>query len=291
MEINAEVLFCPDSWRAPPLRTPAGAARGSDSCRCCAALFSFQAVLRRLLLTTRQQQLHKQRDDVLNLLIDGEAMQMGAGERPQGTRQAHQYAVEGTEHFTSAVVTSAPSSLPRDCAAAPENTKLATFNASAQVFVPSGHREVPKPAPADHGCTAPAEEAPAEEAPAEEATASYRDALETITSGNQVIKNVYKCVRAFMVTADVNFAIVAEAECVRLLALSEVLEMEGSAKKDCTGVERVRCKAVSDGTVGWVSVVGNGCYFSETLCHFARAPGGRFGKRSFARPWTPRRSR
>lgn len=70
----------------------------------------------------------------------------------------------------------------------------------------------------------------------------------------ELIRLFYKCVKATVVTADIEI----KSKTVRRLDLGEVLEaVEGPVKEDGAGVQRVKCQAVNDSAVGWVTIAGN----------------------------------
>lgn len=82
----------------------------------------------------------------------------------------------------------------------------------------------------------------------------------------ELIRLYYKCVKGTVLSEDISI----KSKNVRRLELGEVLEaLEGPTKEEGVGVQRVRCQAVSDEAIGWVTIAGNqGTPFLE--------PGGNF---------------
>jgi len=82
----------------------------------------------------------------------------------------------------------------------------------------------------------------------------------------ELIKLYYKCVKGTVLSEDISI----KSKTVRRLEVGEVLEaLEGPAKEENAGVQRVRCMAVQDDATGWVTIAGNqGTSFLE--------PGGNF---------------
>lgn len=82
----------------------------------------------------------------------------------------------------------------------------------------------------------------------------------------ELIRLYYKCLRQTVMSEELSI----KSKTVRRLEAGEVLEcLEGPAKEEGAGVQRVRCQTASDGAVGWVTIQGNqGTPFLE--------PGGNF---------------
>jgi len=82
----------------------------------------------------------------------------------------------------------------------------------------------------------------------------------------ELIRLYYKCVKGTVLSENLSI----KSKTVRRLEVGEVLEaLEGPAKEEGVGVQRVKCKAVNDDAIGWVTIAGNqGTPFLE--------PGGNF---------------
>lgn len=82
----------------------------------------------------------------------------------------------------------------------------------------------------------------------------------------ELIRLYYKCVKGTVLSENLSI----KSKTVRRLEIGEVCEaLEGPNKEEGVGVQRVRCKAVNDEAVGWVTIAGNqGTPFLE--------PGGNF---------------
>lgn len=82
----------------------------------------------------------------------------------------------------------------------------------------------------------------------------------------ELIKLYFKCVKGTVLNEEISI----KSKTVRRLDVGEVLEaLEGPVKEEGANVQRVRCQAVQDDAVGWVTIAGNqGTAFLE--------PGGNF---------------
>jgi len=82
----------------------------------------------------------------------------------------------------------------------------------------------------------------------------------------ELIRLFYKCIKATVLTEDISI----KSKTVRRLDMGEVLEaLAGPTKEEGANVQRVRCQAVQDEAIGWVTIAGNqGTPFLE--------PGGNF---------------
>jgi len=82
----------------------------------------------------------------------------------------------------------------------------------------------------------------------------------------ELIRLYYKVVKGTVLSENLSI----KSKTVRRLEMGEVLEaLEGPAKEEGVGVQRVKCKAVNDDASGWVTIAGNqGTPFLE--------PGGNF---------------
>merc|ERR1712176_123805 len=70
----------------------------------------------------------------------------------------------------------------------------------------------------------------------------------------ELIRLYYKCVKSTVLTETISI----KSKTVRRLEAGEVLEcLEGPSKEDGANVQRVRCQAVSDDVLGWVTIAGN----------------------------------
>merc|ERR1719230_1729016 len=81
-----------------------------------------------------------------------------------------------------------------------------------------------------------------------------------------MVRMFYKCVKATVMSEEKSI----KSKTVRRLELGEVLELlEPATTEEASGVQRVRCQAVQDQIMGWVTLSGNqGTAFLE--------PGGNF---------------
>ncbi|CAE8584073.1 unnamed protein product [Polarella glacialis] len=82
----------------------------------------------------------------------------------------------------------------------------------------------------------------------------------------RLVRLYYKCVKATVLSDEISI----KGKTVRRLEVGEVLEaLEGPAKEEGAGVQRIKCQAVQDDAIGWVTLAGNqGTPFLE--------PGGNF---------------
>jgi len=82
----------------------------------------------------------------------------------------------------------------------------------------------------------------------------------------ELVRLYYKCVKATVLSDEISI----KGKTVRRLEVGEVLEaLEGPAKEEGAGVQRIKCQAVQDDAIGWVTLAGNqGTPFLE--------PGGNF---------------
>lgn len=70
----------------------------------------------------------------------------------------------------------------------------------------------------------------------------------------ELIKLYYKTVKATVFTEEVSI----KSKIVRRLEVGEVMEtIEGPVKDEVSGIDRVKCKIVTDGVSGWVTICGN----------------------------------
>merc|ERR1711972_299736 len=70
----------------------------------------------------------------------------------------------------------------------------------------------------------------------------------------ELTRMFYKCVKGTVMSE--SLAITSTS--LRKLEVGDVLEaVEGPAKEEEVGVQRMKCKAVSDNTIGWVTLAGN----------------------------------
>jgi len=70
----------------------------------------------------------------------------------------------------------------------------------------------------------------------------------------EIVRLYYKCVKGTVMTESISI----KSKTVRRLEVNEVLEiLEGPKKEDGANVMRVKCLAVMDDLLGWVTVVGN----------------------------------
>jgi len=71
----------------------------------------------------------------------------------------------------------------------------------------------------------------------------------------RLLQQYYICVKQIAVTSDFE---ISKSKTKRMLEVDEIVEvLEGPRGDDKLGVQRVRCKALSDGVSGWISVKGN----------------------------------
>jgi len=70
----------------------------------------------------------------------------------------------------------------------------------------------------------------------------------------ELIRLYYKCVKATVLNEDISI----KSKQVRKLEVGEVVEVfEGPLTEDAAGVTRIRCQAVQDEAMGWVTISGN----------------------------------